>query len=200
SEAARRVRAGCVRAVPDPLSRCLSIRRDDRSPCHASQSLRTSRRKFRSAKNLSVCNHYCPPRREARQTGRRGSCRSRGALRRVNAALLLLSILLWASGASAQESGTPAGKAKPAASDSQPGASSKAAPEKGPASQGDNTGESTSGNKTGNMLADSGIKLELQEQSEVWANLVGGGKRGTSYNGLTTATLDVDLEKAVGWQ
>jgi len=46
SEVARRVRAGCVRAVPDPLSRCLSTRREDPSACHASQSLRTSRRNF----------------------------------------------------------------------------------------------------------------------------------------------------------
>jgi porin len=44
-----------------------------------------------------------------------------------------------------------------------------------------------------------GINLGLSEQSEVWANLRGGRHAGTSYNGLTTASLDVDLEKALGW-
>ena len=44
------------------------------------------------------------------------------------------------------------------------------------------------------------IKLTLQEQSEIWANLFGGGHRGTSYNGLTTAIVDVDLEKCFGWK
>ncbi len=44
-----------------------------------------------------------------------------------------------------------------------------------------------------------GIKPGLQEQSEVWANLVGGGKRGLSYDGLTTASLAVDLDKTLGW-
>jgi porin len=48
-------------------------------------------------------------------------------------------------------------------------------------------------------LKDLGIKLELQEQSEVWGNLTGGGRRATSYNGLTTAKLDIDLDKTVGW-
>lgn len=48
-------------------------------------------------------------------------------------------------------------------------------------------------------LSNSGVTLDLQEQSEVWANLAGGGRRGVSYNGLTTAKLDIDLDKAVGW-
>jgi porin len=48
-------------------------------------------------------------------------------------------------------------------------------------------------------LEDVGITFGLNEQSEVWANLTGGGRQGLSYNGLTTARLDVDLDKAVGW-
>lgn len=48
-------------------------------------------------------------------------------------------------------------------------------------------------------LEDVGITFKLHEQSEVWANLTGGGRQGLSYNGLTTAQLDVDLDKAVGW-
>ncbi len=41
--------------------------------------------------------------------------------------------------------------------------------------------------------------MDLQEQSELWANLAGGGRQGVSYDGLTTAKLDVDLDNAVGW-
>jgi len=48
-------------------------------------------------------------------------------------------------------------------------------------------------------LKEFGITFEPQEQSEVWGNLTGGGRRATSYNGLTTAKLDIDLDKAVGW-
>jgi carbohydrate-selective porin OprB len=46
---------------------------------------------------------------------------------------------------------------------------------------------------------DLGTTFSLYERSEVWANLTGGGHQGLSYNGLTEAKLDVDLEKAVGW-
>lgn len=46
----------------------------------------------------------------------------------------------------------------------------------------------------------SGFNFSLQEQSEVWANLRRGGRRGASYNGLTTASLDLDLEKTLGWK
>lgn len=49
------------------------------------------------------------------------------------------------------------------------------------------------------QLSDSGVTFDLQEQSDLWANLIGGGRQGVSYNGLTTAKLDVDLDKALGW-
>ena len=48
-------------------------------------------------------------------------------------------------------------------------------------------------------LKDLGIDFSLHEQSEVWGNAVGGGKQGVSYNGLTTAKLDIDLDKLLGW-
>ena len=48
-------------------------------------------------------------------------------------------------------------------------------------------------------LKELGITFDLQEQSEVWGNLTGGGRRTTSYNGLTNAKLDIDLDKTVGW-
>ena len=50
------------------------------------------------------------------------------------------------------------------------------------------------------ILKDAGITFKLHEESEVWTNLAGGGHQGTSYNGLTIAKLDVDLDKAAGWK
>lgn len=44
-----------------------------------------------------------------------------------------------------------------------------------------------------------GITFSLHERSEVWANLSGGGRQGLSYNGLTTAKVDLDLDKLFGW-
>jgi porin len=54
--------------------------------------------------------------------------------------------------------------------------------------------------KERNRLKELGITFKLHEQSEVWGDLIGGGRRGTSYNGLTIAKLDIDLATAVGWQ
>ncbi len=48
-------------------------------------------------------------------------------------------------------------------------------------------------------LEDVGIRLGLQEQSEVWSNVSGGVRRGFTYDGLTTASLNLDLDKAFGW-
>jgi porin len=48
-------------------------------------------------------------------------------------------------------------------------------------------------------LAQRGVSFGLQEQTEVWGNLVGGIKRGATYDGLTTADLCIDLDKAVHW-
>ena len=48
-------------------------------------------------------------------------------------------------------------------------------------------------------LLDKGITFGLQEQSEAWGNIVGGLKQGMVYNGLTTASVRIDLEKLAGW-
>jgi porin len=48
-------------------------------------------------------------------------------------------------------------------------------------------------------LVDAGVTLGLQEQSEGWANLAGGLRRGATYNGLTTASVLLDLNRLVGW-
>ena len=53
--------------------------------------------------------------------------------------------------------------------------------------------------KQRNKLKEFGIDFKLHEWSEVWGNLTGGGRRATSYNGLTIAKLDIDLDKALGW-
>lgn len=49
------------------------------------------------------------------------------------------------------------------------------------------------------ILQDDGITVALQEQSEVWDNLAGGFRQGTAYDGLTTASLRLDLAKLAGW-
>ena len=49
------------------------------------------------------------------------------------------------------------------------------------------------------QLSKQGIGFGLQEQTEFWANLAGGIKQGATYDGLTTANLCIDLEKAVHW-
>jgi porin len=59
----------------------------------------------------------------------------------------------------------------------------------------------TSGNwgGLGAVLQESGIKFGLQEQDELWGNVGGGIRQGATYNGLTTASVTINLEKAVGW-
>ena len=45
-----------------------------------------------------------------------------------------------------------------------------------------------------------GVKLELNEQSEVWGSLAGGLRSGAAYNGLTTGAITADLHKVLGWR
>ncbi len=61
-------------------------------------------------------------------------------------------------------------------------------------------GGSDSEQQTKAGYAPPGVTFTLQEQSEVWTNPFGGGHRSTSYNGLTTASLDVDLDRSLGWK
>lgn len=61
-------------------------------------------------------------------------------------------------------------------------------------------------NLTGNwgglrdLLKSAGIDLGLQEQSEVWGNLAGGLRNGATYDGLTTASVKLDLQQLFGWE
>ena len=48
-------------------------------------------------------------------------------------------------------------------------------------------------------LEDAGVKPGAQYQSEFWANMAGGLRRGQVYTGLVSARLAVDLDKLVGW-
>jgi len=50
------------------------------------------------------------------------------------------------------------------------------------------------------FLAKYGITLTLQEQSEVLGNVTGGTRQGFEYDGLTTATVQMDTQAAFGWQ
>jgi porin len=49
-------------------------------------------------------------------------------------------------------------------------------------------------------FADNDFTFALQQQSELWDNLTGGLSRGGAYDGLLTASLTIDLDKAVGWK
>jgi porin len=49
------------------------------------------------------------------------------------------------------------------------------------------------------VLGNYGITLNLTETSEVLGNVTGGLKRGATYDGLTTLTLQMDTQKAFGW-
>ncbi len=49
------------------------------------------------------------------------------------------------------------------------------------------------------QLVDAGVTFGLQEQSEVWDSLTGGLRRGATYNGLTTPSVMLDLNKLAGW-
>ena len=50
------------------------------------------------------------------------------------------------------------------------------------------------------VLASAGMTLTIQEQSEILGNVTGGTRRGFDYEGLTTATLQMDTQRAFGWQ
>jgi porin len=45
-----------------------------------------------------------------------------------------------------------------------------------------------------------GIKVTLEEQSELWGNVMGGLRRGATVDGLTTASVTFDMEKIIGWK
>jgi porin len=49
------------------------------------------------------------------------------------------------------------------------------------------------------VLATAGMTLTIQEQSEILGNVAGGTRQGFDYEGLTTATLQMDTQRAFGW-
>ncbi len=49
-------------------------------------------------------------------------------------------------------------------------------------------------------LKDEGVTFSLHERSEVWADVSGGGHQGLSYDGLTIAKLNLDLDALLGWK
>ena len=51
-----------------------------------------------------------------------------------------------------------------------------------------------------NVLGTAGITVQLGEVSEVLGNVSGGLKQGATYDGLTTLVLQMDTQKAFGWE
>ena len=49
------------------------------------------------------------------------------------------------------------------------------------------------------LLSKYGLALTIEEQSEVFGNATGGVRRGLAYDGVTTATLQMDTQAAFGW-
>jgi len=49
------------------------------------------------------------------------------------------------------------------------------------------------------MLSKAGINFSLTETSEVLGNVTGGARQGFDYDGLTTATLTLDTQRAFDW-
>ncbi len=49
-------------------------------------------------------------------------------------------------------------------------------------------------------LEEAGAKFALSEQSELWSNFAGGMRTGNTYDGLTTGSLTLDLEKLLDWK
>src|SRR5580704_1726780 len=50
------------------------------------------------------------------------------------------------------------------------------------------------------LLTKYGLTLSVVENSEVFGNVTGGVRRGFEYNGLTTATVQLDTQAAFGWK
>jgi porin len=49
-------------------------------------------------------------------------------------------------------------------------------------------------------LKDKGITFSLHERREIWTDVSGGGHQGFSYDGLTIAKLNLDLDALLGWK
>ncbi len=49
------------------------------------------------------------------------------------------------------------------------------------------------------FLSQYGLTLTIQEQSEILGNVSGGVRQGFAYEGLTTATVQMDTQRAFGW-
>ncbi len=50
------------------------------------------------------------------------------------------------------------------------------------------------------LLSKYGLTLGIVENSEVFGNVTGGLRQGFEYNGLTTATMQLDTQPALGWK
>lgn len=115
---------------------------------------------------------------------------------RLGLASAITCALLCASPPSAESADDTSANSKAQPDDSGPSVSRDATPSEPDFSPG---GWLSAFHRERQKLKDLGITFKVHEESEVWANVTGGKRQGTSYNGLTTAKLDVDLDKLVGW-
>jgi porin len=119
--------------------------------------------------------------------------------RQLALALALFSLPAVARGQSAPGSAGQVAPAAPPAQQTQtnqPGAQPTGSAAESIWNQDSLTGDWGGLRKT--LLAD-GITPALEEQSEVWDNLTGGFRQGSAYDGLTTASVRLDLAKLAGW-
>jgi porin len=109
--------------------------------------------------------------------------------------LLLLALLLLATPALAQ----PAPDLPSAQLGTQPTAATPPAPDTSPPGFWDR--DTMLGDLGGvrTRLQDFGIKFGLEEQEELWGTLSGGLATGAGYDGVTTMSVTLDLEKMAGW-
>jgi porin len=117
--------------------------------------------------------------------------RHRTAAARVFAFIIISTWTSWASAQSVTQIAAVAGPERPSPSDE------TAMPQAEPADFVEELLQPFRRERS--RLKELGITFKLHEQSEIWGDLTGGGRRGLSYNGLTVAKLDIDLGQAIGW-
>jgi porin len=139
----------------------------------------------------------------APRKARRGAVGRAPAWTRLGSAAVLASLFCLAAPPAASAEDTPS------AATTKPGSQPATKPDDSQPNASETTGSddldfSPSGllsafHQERQKLKDLGITFKVHEESEVWANLTGGGKQGVSYDGLTIGKLDFDLEKLFGW-
>jgi porin len=120
--------------------------------------------------------------------------------RQVLSLIVVLALWAWSSAALADNPASPAGSSTPGLAEDAKGPEVKIGSNEEAAAgfwERDTLTGDWGGVRT--KLINAGVTLGLLDQSEVWSNLVGGLRQGTVFNGLTTASIALDLEKLASW-